>query len=81
MALTPLHVQDVCNSGTQCRYLCWETLEDTGKTIAVCLKRSPSYYNQVKRDMDMYGVNLDERGDNCSGYLLLKYVEQGYDVK
>jgi len=43
------------------------------------MKHAPSYYQQVKRDMKMYGVDLDTRGDNCQGYLLLKYVPQGYD--
>lgn len=80
MALTPLHVQDVCNSGVQCRYLCWETL-DSGKVVALCLKHAGAYYDKVKRDMDMYGVDLDDRGDNCSGYLFLKHIDQGYDVK
>lgn len=79
MALTPLHVRDVCASGEQCRYLCWETLE-TGKTVAVCMKHSPTYYQQVKKDMRMYGVDLDARSDNCKGYLLLKHHPQGYDV-
>lgn len=80
MALTQLHVQNVCNAGNPCRYLCWETLE-TGQSVAVCLKKVPGYYRQVKRDMQMYGVDLEERGDNCQGYLLLKYVPQGYDLE
>lgn len=79
MALTQLHVKDVCNAGTTCKYLCWETVD--GKSTALCLKHAPALFQQVRRDMQMYGVNLDNRGDNCSGYLLLKHKEQGYDLK
>jgi hypothetical protein len=79
MALTKLHVQDVCMADSQCKYICWETID--GASVPLCLKHAPSYYQQVRRDMNMYGVNLDERSDNCSGYILLKYVPQGYDIK
>lgn len=79
MALTQLHVQNVCMSENQCRYLCWETMQD-GSSVALCLKHANAYYQQIKRDMHMYGVNLEERGDNCSGFLLLKHHKQGYDV-
>lgn len=79
MALTPLHINDICMSGNQCRYLCWETVD--GKSTAMCMKQAPAYYRQVKRDMEMYGVDLDKRGDNCQGYLMLKHHQQGYDVK
>lgn len=79
MALTPLQIQNVCNAGDTCRYICWETLE-TGKTVAMCMKHAPHYYRTVKNDMEMYGVDLDKRSDNCQGYLFLKYIDQGYDV-
>jgi hypothetical protein len=77
--LTPLHVQDVClASEQQCRYLSYENID--GKSVAFCLKHAPNYYRQIRRDMQYYGIDLDLRGDNCQGYLLLKYKEQGYDV-
>lgn len=79
MSLTPLHVKDFCMSGTQCRYLCWET-SGVPSPVALCLKKAPAYYAQVKHDMQMYGVDLDDRGDNCQGYLFLRYIPQGYDV-
>ena len=78
MALTPLHVQDVCMSGMQCRYLCWEHIE--GRQVALCTKLAPEFYKQMRKDMKYYDVDLDNRGDNCKGYLLLKYKPQGYDV-
>jgi hypothetical protein len=79
MALTQLQVNNYCMAGNTCRYLCWENAD--GKSVAVCTKLSRSYYLQMKRDMQMYGVDLDERGDNCQGFLLLKHKPQGYDVK
>lgn len=78
MALTPLHVQNVCLAGEQCRYLCWEVVD--GANIAFCAKLSPEYYKQMRRDMSFYDIDLDERGDNCQGYLLLKHKMQGYDL-
>lgn len=79
MALTQLHVNNFCMSGDTCKYLCWETVE--GKSTALCLKHAPNYYEQVRRNMRMYGVDLDKQADNCQGYLLLKYKPQGFDVK
>ena len=78
MALTPLHIQDVCLSGEQCRYLCWEYIDN--KSVAFCTKLAPEYYKQMRKDMRFYDVDLDQRGDNCQGYLLLKHKEQGYNL-
>lgn len=78
MALTHLHVVNFCQAGNLCRYLAWEQVD--GESIAYCLKHAQHYYKQIRRDMKMYDQDLDERGDNCPGYLLLKHKEQGFDV-
>lgn len=78
MAITPKHINDVCQAGTTCKYLCWESVD--GKSVALCMKLAQGYYKQVRRDMLQYDIDLEERSDNCKGYLMLKHVAQGYDV-
>lgn len=89
--LSKLHVQNIClNSGTsdQCRYLSEDEL-----TYGVyhCLKMRPAkdkidkrvqvYLDDCKSkkvDPTLSGLAL---GDNCQGYLVMRYKEQGYDKK
>lgn len=79
MAITPLHVQDHCLAGNTCKYICWEILED--KSVPICLKLSQSYYEKLKESLKPYDIDLEDRSDNCQGYLPLKYKPQGYDVE
>jgi hypothetical protein len=93
MALTQQHLKSVCvvNGGhLQCRYLD-EEVDDQGRMVHVCKKKSPDkkiideelidFYNEMKKtgqDPNKQGVPL---GDHCGGYIVLKAKQQGYDVK
>jgi hypothetical protein len=71
---------------TRCRYL---SEDDNDFSKFYCLKKS-----HKKKDIDeeiqllfddLKGKKLDDKniavGDNCSGFIVLKNIEQGFDVK
>lgn len=83
-------LNDVClvNDGTsaKCRYL---VQDDSDYTKYYCAKKSAKAYeidvelNDFVREAqqkgkDPYKENIP-MGDNCSGYIVLRYLEQGYD--
>lgn len=88
MALTPLHVRDVCygpgwtqGSNLGCKYLDNVSRSD-GQWVQVCTKLNPGAFTALeqKRKQGGWGANYTPKGDNCQGYLLLQYKKQGYDV-
>lgn len=83
--LTNRQVVDICQLGqgkSQCKYLSKDEDEKW-----VCCKLHPF----LKRQAEDKLVNIKKfvgrpstaipAGDNCQGYLMLKYIQQGYDVK
>ena len=87
MALTPLHVRDVCygpgwtaKSNQMCKYLD-STQRSDGKYVSICTKLNPGAYKALCARRGTVGNNpWEPKGDNCQGYLLLQYKNQGYDV-
>ncbi len=91
MPLTQKQLRDVClihQGHRQCRYLAADDL-NWGKWN--CLKKTPSKkviddevkdtLAQLKKQGQDYRKHGVPVGDNCSGYPLLKIIDQGYDVK
>jgi len=73
MALTSLHVKDYCYGGNYyslCKYHATVQRSD-GKMVSVCTKLSG-------KGTKSYPNNGND--DNCQGYILLHYKDQGYDV-
>lgn len=80
-------IENICkvkdDTGKKCRYL------TNNKNHYICLKLSETNKKiideQVKFHLDYYKnsklVKLPPLGDNCSGYKISLYVEQGYDIK
>jgi hypothetical protein len=85
VTLTPKHVNDICllnhsDKSRTCRYLLQDDLQD-GKWY--CQKLRPIEKDKIDARLDkVQNRNFGNipSGDNCSGYPLLKHVEQGYDV-
>jgi hypothetical protein len=90
MALTPLHVQDVCYgaasqvnpwgwnpSGNVCKYLSHEIVGQ--KFVALCLKKAPGILEEKKKKGEL-PHDFNKLGDNCPGYRYMKHIDQGYDV-
>lgn len=78
MALTPLHVRDVCYAGyqgTYCKYITSE-YNKNGTVVSLCTKLNTGAYEALKKKQ-----RGSSGGDNCPGYLYLKHKKQGYDVK
>ncbi len=92
MALSKNQVQHIClpNAGYQtCRYL---SPDNTGYPIKYhCLRQTPQkkiideevndHLKQLKVKNLSYKNQNVPVGDNCSGYPLLRIIEQGYDIK
>ena len=84
-------IKNVClindDTGKKCRYLTGNY--SNNQTYYVCMKLSDSNKKiideKVKIHADFYRhtklVKVPPLGDNCSGYKISLYVEQGYDVK
>jgi hypothetical protein len=90
MPLSLKQLKDVCliYSGTsnKCRYL---AQDDSDSTKWYCLKQS-SKKAEIDDETKEYlkdskkkglGSKATPLGDNCAGYPILKYKEQGYDKK
>ena len=92
MTLSKDQVSDVwlLGQGTQqCRYL---AEDDVVRNMFYCLKKSKdkkekidSEVSSLVKDLKRKGKDIDAQnipvGNNCSGYIILKHIEQGYDVK
>lgn len=84
--LTEKQRQNVClcfQGAKQCRYL---AESETTYNVWVCAKKTPSKQiidKQIQKYKDDGGDPRKDGlpiGDNCTGYLKLESVEQGYDV-
>ncbi len=90
--LTNKHLEDVClvfHGAERCRYLTDDINDDS--FVWICMKHNSKFKNQVdsevsdlmkecqKKGTDPKQVGIP-LGDNCSGYPVLKYVPQGYDL-
>ena len=92
MTLSKDQVSDVCllGQGTQqCRYL---AEDDVIINTFYCLKKSKNKKEKIDvevsslvRDLKRKGKDINARnipvGNNCGGYIILKHIEQGYNVK
>ena len=86
MALTPLHVQDICygnaskgvwSGNPPCRYL---TNEMVGKEYKqLCLKHAPGIIDKMKQEGHLPS-DFSKRPDNCNGYKYMKHLDQGYNI-
>ena len=88
--LSKNHLKDVClldqNTHMKCRYLA-EDENDRGKFY--CLKRSSKAKDidmeveDFLKEMQIKGKDPSKQnvpiGNNCSGYVILRHKEQGYD--
>lgn len=91
MPLSKKQLQDICLlfDGTykKCRYL---AQDDVDWSKYYCLKKQPSKKAEIdvetddfiretrKKNKDPLKENVP-MGDNCAGYPILKFVDQGYD--
>jgi len=84
MTITPKHLQDVCllnhpDISKTCRYLSQDEL-DSNKWHCQKLRS----YIKFEIDLEVETHNkLNTKipsGNNCGGYLLLRNIDQGYDV-
>ena len=92
MTLSNNQVSDVCllGQGTQqCRYL---AEDDVVVNKFYCLKKSKDKKEKIDtevsflvKDLKRQGKDISNQnipiGNNCRGYIILKHIEQGYDVK
>lgn len=87
--LTPNHIRHFCmgdgSPGSGCRYLERDDLDDSK---FYCLKLVESRRRSIDEEMDAdtpkrqrSGGDEVMLGDNCQGYIKLKSIWQGYDVK
>lgn len=87
MALTQLHVRDVCHGGgwtpsgqsNTCKYLTHECRKD-GTYVSLCTKLNKGAYDDLEKSRKNSNSRYQPKGDNCAGYLYLLYKKQGYDV-
>lgn len=89
MALSQKQIEDVClvyGGHKSCRYLIYD--QESGKYL--CSKLVTKLKEDVDTRIDEYLAKLKKNGqdpalmgraigDNCSGYIFLKYKKQGYD--
>ena len=90
MPLSKKHLQDVCllNSGNynRCRYLAqddndyskWYCLKKSQKKAEIDIETSDFVRDSRKKGQDPRKANIP-LGDNCGGYPIMKYIEQGHD--
>lgn len=83
-------LRDVCLTGQgskQCRYL---RPDDQDYQKYYCMKKKPTDRRKIDTKVSEYLHDCKKRsldpdaqghplGDNCEGYPVLKYIEQGYD--
>ena len=89
--LSQKHLRDVClvydTTSAKCRYL---AQDESDYSKFYCLKKSPQKSREIdveladfvkearKKGKDPRKENI-ALGDNCQGYPVLRYLEQGYD--
>jgi len=90
MPLSKKHLQDVCllYDGTykKCRYLAqddadwskWYCVKKSSKKQGIDIEVDDFIADARKKGKDPRKENIP-LGDNCEGYPILKYIEQGYD--
>lgn len=80
---------DTSKSSDQCRYL---EQDDLDHTKFYCLKLIPQKKSMIDKDVEDFILKSKAKGnnpylegvplgDNCSGYIKLRNVTQGYDIK
>lgn len=80
---------DISNPSTKCRYL---ERDDFDNSKHYCLKLVPlkkvlidrevaDFSQKMRRNGAAQGVEMAPLGDNCNGYIKLRSVPQGFDVK
>lgn len=74
-------------SAKACRYCCVDDLDSTKFYCAKKTSKKASIDTEVKEQLEKWKKSgADPKiqgcalGDNCPGYPVLKYVDQGYDV-
>jgi hypothetical protein len=91
MPLSLKQLQDVCmlysGSSHRCRYI---SQDDTDPAKWYCLKKTSKKADiddevvEVLKELRKKGLDPRRQalplGDNCDGYLPLKYLTQGYDI-
>ena len=91
MGLSDRHVADICLFGKtpqECRYLDDDIIDN--KVVFFCKKKTLNRQiidNEVKefeeeckqKNINPYQAKV-ALGNNCSGFLPLKHLEQGYDI-
>ncbi len=92
MPLSRKQLQDICmlfcGDHRQCRYLAeddadhnkWYCLKHTSKKSKIDNRIDAFVKDCKKKGVDPNGQGIP-LGDNCSGYPILKIIEQGFDVK
>lgn len=90
--LSDKQLEDIClayePSVRRCRYL---EQDDEDMHKFYCLKKMPDRKDEIDIDLNQFINECQKKGkdsskenvplgDNCSGYIKLKYKEQGYDV-
>lgn len=95
MALTEKHAQDICccySGGKCCRYLSTEYKAGAvGGIRYLCLKLVPAEKARIDKESDEFIKQAKKNGqdprqmgrplgDNCKGYIYLKYKRQGYNL-
>lgn len=91
MALSLKQLKDVCllHSGSnQCRYL---RSDDNEIDIYNCLKKRPTEKKKIDQKVNEFLLDCQKKridpykqslpiGDHCTGYVVLRHVQQGYDI-
>jgi hypothetical protein len=95
MALTDKHVVDICchfSGSKACRYLSTEySAAGTYGYKYLCLKLVPAEKARIDKEIDDFIKQTRKNGqdprqlgrplgDNCKGYIYLKYKKQGYNL-
>jgi hypothetical protein len=91
MPLSKKQLQDKCllwsGSYKRCRYLAqddndwskWYCLKLTAKKAEIDVETEEFIKDTRKKGQDPKKANIP-LGDNCQGYPILKFIEQGYDI-
>ena len=89
--LSDLQLKNVClaynTDSSRCRYLCqddnnWNQyycLKKCSKKAEIDVEIADFIEETRKKNKDPYKENIP-LGNNCSGYPIMKYIQQGYDV-
>jgi hypothetical protein len=86
LMLSQKQLNDVClqdQGRLQCRYLGKIKIDGIHSGKSCCLKLSKRTKEHCNASVEFLNKNNlpCSEGDNCEGYLIMKYLEQGYDKK